>query len=128
MSARILPGIVFAAYGIFYFINTYKKSKKIDTESIAVVKDVQYLGMAGIEKVYAVKYDVNCSEPFELVETPCKKGKKIGLTRGVFYESDNPKQNYYFKTIGRFDKRLLLPTLITLIGVSASIISAFGIG
>ena len=93
-----------------------KKHRKIDTESIAVVKSVQDLGRDDGRKVYAIRYDVKSSDTFELLVTPCKKALKIGKERGIFYEKDDPKKNYYFKTIWRFDNRIVMPCCVLIAG------------
>jgi hypothetical protein len=109
---RLIVGVAGIILGIWLFRSTYKKHKKIDTESIAVVKCVQDLGRDDGRKVYAIRYDVNSSEPFELLETPCKKALAPGTKRSVFYEKDDPKHNYYFKTIWQLDRRFIMPCSI----------------
>jgi hypothetical protein len=95
----------------------------IDTESVAIVKDVIDLGRSDGRKVYAIKYDVQSKEPFELLVTPCKKSQKPGKKRGVFYEKANPNKNNYFKTIGQFDQRLVIPVFTITIGVLLFVIT-----
>ena len=126
---KIVAAIFCVIVGVIVFLKVLRKHKLIDTESIAVVKDVQYLGRDEAKKVYAVRYDIKSSDPFELVVSPCKKTPKIGKQISIFYEKDNPKQNYYFKTIGNIDKRFLSPILFVLIGTFAciaSVVELFG--
>jgi hypothetical protein len=114
---RIIASILAILLGSVLLYKVWKKHQLIDTESIAVVKEVISLGRSDGKKVYAIKYDVQAKEPFELLVTPCKKALKPGKKRGVFYEKANPNKNNYFKTIGQFDKRLVVPVFTILIGV-----------
>lgn len=98
------------------------KHKKIDTESIAIVKEVIDLGRDMGSKVCAVKYEIQSSEPFEIVVTPCKKVPCRGADRSIFYEKADPKNNYYFKTIGQLDSRFLLPIGFISIGTITMLI------
>lgn len=117
MTAKIFLGLFGIACGAYLLSAILKKHNKIDTESIAVVNSVQYLGRDEGRKVYAIRYNVQASEPFELLVTPCKKALKPGTTKSIFYEKADPSHNYYFKTIGQFDRRFLMPSLVLLMGV-----------
>ena len=121
MAFKLIMGLLLTSFGLFLSTKIYKKHKKIDTESIAKVKEIVPLGYVDGAKTYAVKYDVLSSEPFELLETPTKKKQKIGAQRTVFYEKGNANKNYYFKTIGQFDKRFFVPVSMVLIGILAII-------
>jgi hypothetical protein len=123
-TMSLVCGILSVIFGLFSFIKVWRKHKLIDTESIAVVNSVQDLGRTDGLKVYAIKYDVKSSEPFELLVTPCKKALSIGKERTIYYEKDNPNQNHYFKSIGQFDARLLAPTFLFSIGLIVIIIVA----
>lgn len=114
---RFVIGLCGVALGILVLIKVFRKHKKIDTESIAVVNSVQDLGRLEGSKVYAVRYNIQSSDPFELLETPCKKAPKSGAERVIYYEKENPSANYYFKSIGTFDKRLIPPSLLLFAGV-----------
>ena len=96
---KIIIGLLGVVCGFLLFKKILNKHRMIDTESIAVVKEIIDLGRDNGRRVYAIKYDILSNDPFELLETPCKKTKKRGTRRSVFYEKNNPKQNYYFKTI-----------------------------
>lgn len=115
----IILGIAGMFCGVILFIKKVKSTKLIDTESVAVVKKVQPLGLDDLKKVYAITFDVMSSEPFELLETPCKKELKIGKQKTVFYEHGNAQANHYFKTIGTFDNRLVLPAALVLMSLLA---------
>lgn len=114
---RILLGVFATAVGIFAFVKVLKKHKKIDTESLAVVKEVQSLGRDDGRKVYAIRYDVLATEPFELLSTPCKKALRPGTERTVFYEKSNPNKNHYFKMVRQFDRRFIMPCAIIFCGI-----------
>ena len=105
--------ILFSIIGLCFAFPLLKKVKarsvKIDTESIAEVIEVIPLGMSDLQRVCAIKYKVLSSEPFELLVTPCNKKEKLGKTKTIFYEKENPNENYYFKSIGRFDRRFFSP-------------------
>lgn len=116
----IITALAFA-FGIYALIKLLNKHKLIDTESIAVVTEVTDLGRSDGRKVFAIKYDVKCSTPFHIYETPCKKERRIGTERVIFFQKDDPKNNYYFKTIGQFDKRLIMPCAVILCGVILTI-------
>lgn len=105
------------AFGGILLYKAINRFKQIDTESVATVKEIIPLGRSGLRKICAIKYDVHCSNPFELIETPCKKAKKIGKQRTVFFQSDNAKQNFYFKTIGHLDRRFWGPVTLLCIGI-----------
>ena len=83
---QLILAIITLAFGIFLFLSVRKKHNKIDTESIAVVQNVQYLGRSGAKKLYAIKYLIQSSSPFEITETPCKKERAIGSERIIYYE------------------------------------------
>ena len=128
IGIRIVLGVIGILYSVWILSTILKKHSKIDTESIAVVQSVQDLGIDDFKKVYAIKYDIKSSDPFELIVSPCKKILKPGKERVVFYEKDNPQRNYYFKTIGQFDRRFLLPVLLllaSLITIAAPIFELF---
>lgn len=130
---QLLLGIIVIGLGYILFNKTLKKHKKIDTESIAVVNKVQDLGRSDGKKVYAVYYTVKSTEPFEIIETPCRKKRQVGKERIVYYEKAETQtkeyvKNYYFKTIGQWDRRFngsCYFFFIGLIFIIASIISAF---
>ena len=107
-------GIVIGMIGLK---KVYEKHKKIDTESIGIVESVEVLGKNIGSRTYAITYDVQASEPFKLLDYPCRKQKPIGYECGVFYEKGNYKNNYYFKTIGQLDSRFISPSVIMLAGV-----------
>jgi hypothetical protein len=121
MAVKLIAAIIAILIGVFLLLKVIKKHNRIDTESIAVVKSVQDLGRSDGRKVYAITYDVKSSEPFELLITPCSKQLKIGKERGIFYEKANPKSNKYFKSIGQFDNRFILPIFMLLIGILAAV-------
>lgn len=100
------------------------KHKRIDTESIAIVREVIDLGRVDGVKAYAVRYEIQSSKPFELLETPVKKARAIGDTRVIYYEEASPKNNYYFKKIGTLDPRFVIPCFLIL-GSICSIVGAF---
>jgi hypothetical protein len=120
---KLIISLVGITFGVVMFIQIMKKHKLVDTESIAVVKDVQDLGLSDLKHVYAIRYDVCSSAPFELLETPSKKKRKLGSQRTVFYEQENHK-NYYFKTIGQFDRRLAGPILLIVASLSIFVLAA----
>ena len=124
---KIILSLVGVIYGAWLLSAILKKHKRIDTESIAIVNSVQDLGRDELGKLYAIRYDVKSSEPFELLVTPCKKVLKVGTTKSVFYEKAAPNNNYYFKTIGSFDRRLVMPSLVTLasLGLLVTAVSEF---
>jgi hypothetical protein len=118
---QLIMAIITLALGVFLFCSVLKKHNKVDTESVAVVQSVQYLGRSGAKKMYAIKYLIQSSVPFELIETPCKKERPIGSERVIYYEKkgdgeEGPVTNYYFKTIKQFDKRFIFPSFIILLG------------
>ena len=113
---RLCLGLVGAGCGLRVLLKTVKKSKLIDTESVAVFKSAQDIGREMGKRVYAIKYCVQSSDSFELLVTPCKKVPKIGTQKVVYYERANPSSNYYFKSVGKFDKRLLAPCALVLAG------------
>lgn len=114
---QLVMSIFSFAIGIFALIKVIQRSRRIDTESIAEVVDVQDLGHSGVKKVYAIKYEVKASTPFNIYETPCKKQRKLGTQRTIFYEESDPKNNFYFKTLGQFDKRIIFPIAIICCGI-----------
>jgi hypothetical protein len=120
---NLLLSIVIIGIGLFYFNKILKKHKRIDTESIAIVKDVIELGHSGFKKIYAIKYEIQSSEPFDLYESPCSKRLRLGKERIIFFESKKgsdkkaPVVNYYFKTIKQFDKRFIGPVSIISFGI-----------
>lgn len=120
--ARVIVNLVIGSLGVLFgvltLISVFKKHRRIDTESVAVVKEVQDLGRSDGHKVYAIKYTVKSSNPFELLKTPCKNKLAIGTERSIFYEKENPKENHYFKLIGQFDRRFVLPCVLIFAGVS----------
>lgn len=124
MDNKVLILIVLIAglaVGIFMFIKALKKHKRIDTESIAIVKEIQYLGRDDGNKVYGIKYSVMCSTPYEFWVTPTRRLVKVGKERVVFFESSDPKKNYFFKKLGRFDTRFIMPSFL-IIGCISSIV------
>lgn len=126
IAFKIIIGLFGLGLGLFALRPIIEKHKKIDTESIAIVKEVIPLGRDDGKKVYAIKYDVKSSNPFELLESPCKKALDIGKQRSVFYEKEDTK-NFYFKTIGQFDSRFIAPCAIMTAGfiVLSSAIMSF---
>ena len=124
---RIAFGLLGTICGIYVLMKTWKKHKRIDTESIAIFNSAQDIGRDGGGKVYAIKYDVQSSEPFELLVAPCKKVPKNGKKRTVYYEKANPNANHYFKTIGTFDRRLLAPVGLLLFGVVVLVAAIVGL-
>ena len=115
-------GIILIIIGILLILRTKKRHDKIDTESVAVVVDVRDIGKIDGKKSYAIRYKIQCSEPFEIVETPCKKPRAIGSERTVFYEKadvskERPIRNFYFKTIKQFDRRFIAPSVIVFFGL-----------
>ena len=116
MSTLFL-GIALSALGVYLLIRIIKKHKLIDTESVAVVNDVVALGRDAMKTQYAIEYDVMATEPFKLKVYPVSKKKRPGKQSTIYYEKENPDKNYYFKTIGQFDKRFLMPSLVMFFGV-----------
>lgn len=112
--------------GLFLLRKRLKLNKQIDTESLAEVIEVIPLGMADLQKAYAIKYTVHSSSPFELLVTPTNKKEEIGKTKTIYFEESNPKENYYFKTIATFDKRLFVP--ICMIGFSIILTLSYFVG
>lgn len=122
MIKYLIIGIVALGVGIWLFVRFWKKHQKIDTESIAVVKEVIDLGRdKGVRKLYAIKYEIQSSEPFSLLETPVSKKLPIDKMRTIFYEKENPKNNFFFKTIGQFDRRICAPCFLIFIGLIITI-------
>jgi len=113
---NIIIGIVGMGFGWIAFALVWNKHKRIDTESIAVVKEVESLGRDDGRKIFATWYDVKSSEPFDLLDTPCKKNLPIGTERVVFYEKEDPNNNHYFKTFRQFDKRFIMPSALFFAG------------
>ena len=101
----------------------WKRTNKIDSCGNAKVSKVVNLGRQGLEKVYAVYYEVTPEqgEPFEIIDSPVNKPPEVGKVRQMFYESQD-HNNRYFKTIGMWDRRII-PCLsigaLTLISVIA---------
>jgi hypothetical protein len=114
---RLIIGLACSILGVFLLIKIMRKHKKIDTESVAVVKEVIDLGRDGVSKEYAIKYDIQSSQPFELIVTPCKKMLPVGAERSIFYEKADPTKNYYFKTLGQSDNRFVMPIVMLSIGL-----------
>ena len=115
-------GLITIAISFLLLIRIKKKHDRIDTESIAQVVEVKDIGRVDGKRAYAIRYKVMCSEPFDIVETPCKKPREVGKQRVVFYEkADVSKErqirNFYFKTIKHFDRRFIAPCLIMFFGV-----------
>lgn len=100
------------------------KHKRIDTESIAIVREVIDLGRVDGVKAYAVRYEIQSSNPFEILETPVKKARAIGDTRVIYYEEASPKNNYYFKKIGTLDPRFIIPCFF-IFGSICAVVGAF---
>lgn len=131
--SQLILCLFVTAIGCILFRNIHKKHKRIDTESIAVVSKVQELGRSEGKKVYAIYYTVKASEPFEIIETPCRKKRNIGKERVVYYEKaaipkDGYLKNYYFKTIGTWDRRFNVCCYFFFFGIIffiSSIISMF---
>lgn len=113
----IMLGIVGVFLGFVSMKKAINRNKLIDTESIAVVTDVQDLGISEGRKAYAIKYNVQAHLPFDIIVSPCKKKKRPGTKRTIFYEQKEPTNNYYFKSIAQFDRRLLPPSFLLMIGV-----------
>ena len=124
MFLRILIVVLGALISFILFKKIVPKHRRIDTESIAVVKEVIDLGRIDAKKEYAVRYEIQSSKPFDLLETPVHKPRDIGETRSIFYEEADPKNNFYFKKIGSIDFRLGYPIFFT-IGTICAIISLF---
>lgn len=120
---QLIIGALAVFFGAITWRTIWKKHKKIDTESIAIVKEVIDLGRADARKVYAIKYDVKANEPFELLVTPCKKPLPVGKEKSVFYEKGNANKNYYFKSLGQLDSRLITPVFLTVIGIITVILA-----
>ena len=120
--ANFIIGALSIVFGVLLLIPTLRKHRNIDTESVAVVKEVLDLGMDEGRKVYAIKYMVQASEPFELLVSPCKKKLRPGVERSVFYEKENSNINYYFKTVGQFDSRLVVPCSMVAVGVLIAVL------
>ena len=95
--------------GVFLLRKRIELNKKIDTESLAEVIEIIPLGIADFQRAYAIKYKVHSSTPFELLVSPTNKKEKIGKTKTVYYEEENPKENFYFKTFFSFDRRFFGP-------------------
>lgn len=114
-------GLITAVACFYGLCKVFKKNRKIDTESIAIVTSVQSLGRDDGQKVYAVRYDIKSSNPFELLVTPVRRPPEIGKQRAIFYEKDNPK-NHFFKTIGHLDNRFIMPLGTFACGVGCMII------
>ena len=117
MIDYLLIGICALGLGLWLFIRFWKKHNKIDTESIAVVKEIIDLGRdKGVRKLYAIKYEIQATEPFSLIETPVSKKPPINKMKTIFYEKENPQKNYFFKSIGQFDKRGIAPSFLLFLG------------
>ena len=118
----LIVGILTLGVGIWLLIRFWRNHSKIDTESIAIVKEIIDLGRGdGLRKLYAIKYEIQSSEPFPLLVTPVAKKPQLETMRTIFYEKENPKKNYFFKTIGQFDRRAIAPTLLTIFGLITTI-------
>ena len=120
MIKYLILSLVAFGIGIWLLLRFWKKHKRINTESIAVVKEIIDLGRgAGAQKMYAIKYEVQSSEPFELLVTPVTKKPQLESMKVIFYEKEDPKKNYFFKTIGQFDRRAFAPSLLTILSGTA---------
>lgn len=117
MILKLIISCLSILLGVYVFIMRFKKSRRIDTESVAVVKEVRPLGRDDGRKVYAILYEVQSHDPFDLLDTPCKKIYKPGKKRSIFYEKAEPQKNFYFKTLFQFDRRLYIPILMILSGI-----------
>ena len=116
----LIIGTLAFGVGVWLLIKFWLKHRKIDTESIAVVKEIIDLGRGdGLRKMYAIKYEIQASEPFPLLVTPVTKKPQIETMQTIFYEKEDPKKNHFFKTVGQFDKRIVAPLLLTLFGIAA---------
>ena len=113
---KLIFAILTCLMGIYLLRKRVQLNKKVDTESLAEVIEVIPLGMSDLQRAYAIKYTIHSSSPFELLVTPTNKKEKLGKTKTIYYEEANPKENYYFKTIKTWDKRLFVP--ICMIGFS----------
>ena len=113
---KLILAILTCLMGIYLLRKRVQLNKKVDTESLAEVIEVIPLGISDLQKAYAIKYTIHSSAPFELLVTPTNKKEKLGKTKTIYYEEANPKENYYFKTIKTWDKRLFVP--ICMIGFS----------
>ena len=123
MVLKIISGILGVIYGVYLTHLRFKKHKRIDSEGIATVKEVRKLGRDDGKKSYAIFYDVVLDEEngntnsFELCKTPTHKHENIGKRKIIYFEKNNPKRNFYFKSIGKFDHRLILPVVLLFCGV-----------
>jgi hypothetical protein len=120
---KLIIALVCLAIGVLLLIKSIRKYKKIDTESIAVVQDVYDLGRGNSGKMYAIRYEICSSTPFEILETPINKLRQVGAQRTIFYEKANPEKNYYFKTIGQFDSRMKTPIILIALSTILAITS-----
>lgn len=124
MVLKIISGVLGVVYGIYLMHLRFQKHKRIDSQGIATVKEVRKLGREDGKKSYAIFYNVepdeeNASEnSFELCKTPTHKHENIGKTKTIYFEKNNPKRNFYFKSIGRFDHRLILPVVLLICSVA----------
>lgn len=118
----LIISIIALGLGVWLFIRFWKKHRKIDTESIAIVKEIIDLGRGNnLRQLYAIKYEIQSSEPFELLVTPVTKKIQIDTAKTIFYEKGNAKNNYFFKTIWQFDRRAIAPVLLIFLGATATI-------
>lgn len=125
---KIIGGVLGIVYGVYLTIIRFKKHKTIDTKSVAEVKEVRKLGLDEGRKTYAIFYKILTDEPFEICRTPVRKREKLGSQKIIYFDSNNPKKNYYFQKIKSFDYRLIFPIVITFCGIvvlTYSIVSLF---
>lgn len=130
--SKLILGLLSIVIGFPVFRRVLNKHRRIDTESVAVVKEVRDLGRQDGHKMYAVRYTVQSSEPFDIIATPCKKALPIGKEKVIYYEKDDekrgtPEANYYFKSIKQFDKRFVMPCFLLGCGVFLIIASFLSI-
>ncbi len=125
---KIIGGVLGIVYGVYLTVIRFKKHKTIDTKSVAEVKEVRKLGLDEGRKTYAIFYKILTDEPFEICRTPVRKREKLGSQKIIYFDSNNPKKNYYFQKIKSFDHRLIFPIVITFCGIvvlTYSIVSLF---
>ena len=117
--------LIWGGMTAFFFIKTFKKHKKIDTCAYAYVKKVNDIGYLDRRKVYAITYQVDAKEPFEVIISPCKKALEIGKKRLVYFEKGNMKNNHYFSRFKKIniDKRFF-PSITCFVFFLATFISA----
>lgn len=124
MTMKIIASVLGLIYGIYLSYLRMQKHKRINSQGTATVKEVRKLGRDDGSKSYAIFYDVvpacqndeHVLESFELCRTPVRRCEKIGKVKTIYFEKDNQK-NYYFKSVGKLDNRLIFPFILLICDV-----------